>query len=119
MYHVAGSDRMHPTIACMCVSTWVHSYGSTLQRLRLDDFESNMNQEDVNKAAFLESDLNFLAPVSLEDPVEPMVAKAVRSMVHHCMLESHIYMLWSVRVVTCVDAGWPCSGPGKDAYGDG
>ena len=85
MYHVAGSDRIHPTIACMCVSTWVHSNGSTLQRLRLDEFESNMNQEDVNKAAFLESDLNFLAPVSLEDPVEPMVAKAVRGMVHNCM----------------------------------
>ena len=71
-----------------------------------------MNQEGVNKADFLESDLNFLAPVSLEDPVEPMVAKAVRSMVYHRMAEF-------THCITCVDAGWPRSGPSKDVYGDG
>ena len=52
-----------------------------MQRLPVDEFESNINQQGVNRADFLESGLNFLAPVSLEDPVESKVAKAVRSMV--------------------------------------
>ena len=50
-----------------------------LQRLPIVEFE--LNQERANKNEILESGLTFLAPVSLEDPVDPDVAKAVRSMV--------------------------------------
>ena len=68
-----------------------------MQRLPVDEFESNINQQGVNRADFLESGLNFLAPVSLEDPVESKVAKAVRSMVpffplEFCMCPKVCYM---------------------------
>ena len=78
------SSHLQQLSACVCQPCACSNYPN-LQRLRIDEFESGINQEDVNKADFLERGLNFLAPVSLEDRIEPTVAKAVRSMVHHGM----------------------------------
>ena len=61
-----------------------------MQRLPVDEFESNINQQGVNRADFLECDLNFLAPVSLEDPVELKVATAVRSIVPFLLGNLHV-----------------------------
>ena len=66
-------------------------YVVTLQRIPIDKFESNINQPGVNRADFLECDLNFLAPVSLEDPVESKVATAVRSMVPFLLWNLHMF----------------------------
>ena len=73
--------KVHTLPSVLCHSIGLKCGCSVMQRVRVDEFESNINQQGVNRADFLESDLTFLAPVSLEDPVESKVAKAVRSMV--------------------------------------
>jgi hypothetical protein len=57
-----------------------------------DEFEARINQEGISKADFLEVELEFLAPVSLEDPVDPQVATALRLMV-----DSLHAALWSCK----------------------
>ena len=94
-----------------------------MQRWTLEEFETSIREEGKNKADVLKTELEFLAPISLNDPVESDVKKAVRIMVTACLSNVPMDAIACICIVSddtfqTLVAGGQRDGSSKALHGD-